>query len=134
MKIISIDWTDKAFKGTVVNRTLLSLYEGSFIIEITLTVTIPYIQNQGKDNTDRRTNKRFKRSRRGGVQLSREPWEKSANRGSSSTPGAFKPWDWDKTVRPVHRFSRYLRFVFPEGPLKIWNRRTILSYVYFISL
>ena len=61
-------WADKL----VVNRTLLYLCEG--LLEITLTVIIPYIQNQGKDNTDRRTNKRFKRRRRrGGVSYQENP-------------------------------------------------------------
>ena len=33
-------WSDKAFKGTVVNRVLPSLHEGPFEIEITVTISL----------------------------------------------------------------------------------------------
>ena len=38
--------SDKGFKGTVVNRALLSLHEGS--LEITLTVPLTIAQNHDK--------------------------------------------------------------------------------------
>ena len=96
-------------------------------------VIIPYTQNQGKDNTDRRTNKRFKRRRRGGGSSYQENPERNlltevhllhpehSNREIEIKPSA------QSTDFPVI----YVLYLQRD---KIWNRRTPLSYVYFISL